>query len=592
MEIIRHLLIASICAAAPLLAATSVPDEGLRQAFERAVYSFQYSGSESYQVENAAQRLNAGFDSREVRLSHPEGDIRFHLTGYGYDGRIMKPAPGSISANADRLEYQRGDLTEWYMNTSLGLEQGFTLAHRPGIPQRKGDRLMIGIAVAGGLRPVQVNETSVEFVGSHGTVLWYQGLRAWDGRGRNLATHLEVEGRELRLFIDDRKAQYPVTIDPTWTQQAELTATDAAVGSFGCSLSVSGDTAVIGAGETLVDSQPSTGAVYVFVRNGTTWDLQQELKAADGEISDGFGCSVALNGDTVVIGAPGRAVAKVPAPGVAYIFVRNSGVWTQQQELSASDGAASDFFGGSVAVNADTAVVGAWGKEVGTHLEQGAAYVFVRSGGVWTQQQEITENGAAGDLFGRSVAVGANTALIGAPGKSNPHVNQGAAYVFVRKAAVWTKQQELLASNGANHDYFGTAVALSGNTALIGAPNNVHPPNAGEGVAYVFVRSADQWAQQHELKAANGANGNGFGDSVALSGNTAWISAIDTLAHGKIQDIAYAFAHAAGVWSQQQEVKAAAASGFSSASPSPVAVDGDTAVIGANLDGAAYVFVH
>jgi hypothetical protein len=186
----RHLLIASVCAAAP------------------AVYPFQCSGPESYQVENAAQRLNAGFDSHEVRLRHPEGDIRFHLTEYGYGGRLMKPAPGSLSASADRLEYQRGNLTEWYMNTSQGLEQGFTLAHRPGTPQRKGDPLMIGIAVLGELRPVQVNGTSVQFVGSRGIVLWYQGLRAWDGRGRNLSTHLEVQGREVRLFIDDRKAQY------------------------------------------------------------------------------------------------------------------------------------------------------------------------------------------------------------------------------------------------------------------------------------------------------------------------------------------------------------------------------------------------
>jgi len=557
------------------------------------MYSVEHLGHGTYRGQNAGQQLSLEFDHSEVRVNHPEGSLNFHLTGYGYGDRLQKPAPATLFANGNRVEYRRGDLTEWYLNGSQGLEQGFTLARRPGALGREGEPLTITIGMNGQLTPVQkANDESVQFESSHGVVLRYAGLKAWDALGRNLTSRLEVSGHELRLIVDDRNAQYPVTIDPTWTQQQVLTTTDAAEGSFGCSVSVSGDTAVIGAGETIVDNQPSTGAVYVFVRNGTTWDLQQELKASDGEISDGFGCSVAVNGDTVVIGASGRAVSKVPAPGVVYIFVRNSGVWTQQQEISAADGAASDFFGGAVAVNADTAVVGAWGKEVGTHLEQGAAYVFVRSGGVWTQQQEITENGAAGDLFGRSVAVTGNTVVIGAPGKSNPHVNQGAAYVFVRKAAAWTKQQELIASNGANHDYFGAAVALSGDTALIGAPNNINPPNPGEGVAYVFVRSAGQWAQQQELKAANGTLRNGFGASVGLSGNTAWISAIETLLRGQIQSIAYAFARGGGVWAQKQEVKAAAASGFASAFPSPVAVDGDTAVIGANLDGAAYVFVH
>ena len=206
-----------------------------------------------------------------------------------------------------------------------------------------------------------------------------------------------------------------------------------------------------------------------------TWTEQQELAASDGFVGDQFGWSVSVSGDTAVIGA----VSKNNAQGAAYVLVRSGGAWTQQQELTAFDGAADDYFGFSASVSGDTAVIGAWNKTINSQSGQGAAYVFVRSGGVWTRQQELTaSDGAWDDAFGYSVSVSGDTAVIGAPGN-------GAAYVFVRSGGTWSKQQELTASDETAGDYFGYSVSVSGGTALIGASAK----NTNQGAAYVFVQS-------------------------------------------------------------------------------------------------------
>ncbi len=218
-------------------------DEGLRQAFTRAMYSVEHSGHGTYRGQNPAQQLSLEFGRNEVRMNHPNGGLDFHLTGYGYGDRLQKPAPATLSASGDRLEYRRGELTEWYVNGSQGLEQGFTLAHRPGILDRDGEPLTIAIGMSGELMPLQkANEDAVLFQSSRGVVFRYAGLKAWDARGRNLTSRLEVRGHELRMIVDDRKAEYPVTVDPTWTQQQELTPSDASSGDdFAHSVSVSGE---------------------------------------------------------------------------------------------------------------------------------------------------------------------------------------------------------------------------------------------------------------------------------------------------------------------------------------------------------------
>jgi hypothetical protein len=362
----------------------------------------------------------------------------------------------------------------------------------------------------------------------------------------------------------------------TWTQQQELTASDGIAGdSFGFnSVSISGSTALIGAS----NKNSNKGAVYVFVRSGGVWSQQQELRAADAAAGDYFGYTVSIGGDTAVIGAYGKGSAQ----GAVYAFVRSGGVWTQQQELTASDGVAGDEFGYSVSVNGDTMVIGALGRDA----NQGAAYVFVRTGGVWTQQQELTaSDGVAGDQFGVSVSLSGDTTVVGAYGKN---LYQGAAYVFVGSGGVWTPQQELTASDGASSNNFGYAVSVSGDTVVIGAWRNNN-----EGAAYVFARSGGLWGPQQKLTAPNGAAGFQFGLSVSVSGNTAVIGA--RYGGQALLGAAYVYARSGGAWGQPQELTASdgvAGDGFGLS----VSVSGDTLVIGTpgknNGHGAAYMFAQ
>ena len=543
-----------------------LPGGGLRQAFERALYALEASGHGTWNGVNRAQRLMLEFDEREVRLSHPDGSVTFQLTGYGYGGELREPALARLAGTGNRVEYRRGDLTEWYVNGPQGLEQGFTLTQRPGT-DRENQSLVIALGVAG-LIPI-LQSGSLLFESSKGVVLRYAGLTALDARGHTLPSRLEIRGREIRLAVDDHDAQYPLTVDPTWTQQQELTASDGVAGDeFGGSVSVSGDTALIGA-----PGKNQLGAAYVFVRNAGVWTLQQELTSSDG---GAIGSSVSVSGDTAVIGGFGDPITN---QGGAYVFVRSGGVWAQQQRLTPSDGAPGDYFGSFVSVSGDTALIGANGK----NNEQGVAYVFVRSGGVWNQQQELTAfDGAAGDFFGFSVSVSGDAALIGAPN----HNAQGAAYMFLGSNGVWTQQQELTASGGAENDAFGTSVYVSGETAVIGAPNGRINFQI-QGAAYVFLGSNGVWTQQQELAASDGKEFDGFGTSVSVSEGRVVIGTGNS-------NSTYVFAGSGGALTQQQELTASdgAPGDFFGNS---VSVSGNTAIIGAaehnNVQGAAYVFV-
>jgi MYXO-CTERM domain-containing protein len=359
-----------------------------------------------------------------------------------------------------------------------------------------------------------------------------------------------------------------------WSQQQELLASDGvSVDAFGGSVSVSEDTALVGAAGKGTDS---TGAAYVFVRNGTTWAQQQELLASDGALYDAFGVKVSVSGDTALLGALGKNSGK----GAAYVVVRTGATWTQQQELLASDGAAWDRFGASLSLAGDTALVGAHAKDNG----KGVAYVFVRTGAAWSQQQKLlASDGASGDQFGYSVSLSGDTAVVGAYGKDNW---KGAAYVFVRSGATWTEQQQLLASDGEANDDFGTDVSVSENTVLVGASTK----DTVQGAAYVFVRDGTTWIEQQKLVAGDGASYDAFGGSVSVSGNTALVAAQGKGGRGAV----YVFLRSATVWTEAQKFLADDGAPLDTFGCS-VSLSGETALVGAfdkaNARGAAYVFV-
>ena len=273
----------------------------------------------------------------------------------------------------------------------------------------------------------------------------------------------------------------------TWTQQAKLLAADgAAEDRFGGSVPLDGDTAIISAWFDN-DNGNGSGSAYVFTRTGTTWTQQAKLLASDGQAGDDFG-DVSLSGDTALIGAALDDDNGVDS-GSAYVFIRTGTTWTQQAKLLASDGQAGDQFSRwAVSLDGDTALIGAEGDD-DNGVDSGSAYVFIRTGTTWTQQAKLlASDGATQDYFGNSVSLSGDTALIGAENDDDKGINSGSAYVFTRTGTTWTQQQKLLTSDGAAGDQFGYPVFLSGDTALITA---VYDDDMGtnSGSVYVFTKS-------------------------------------------------------------------------------------------------------
>jgi hypothetical protein len=378
----------------------------------------------------------------------------------------------------------------------------------------------------------------------------------------------------------------------------------------GVALSADGATALVGAPDAECAAGDNCGAAYVFVRTGTTWTEQARLTASDAGPFHEFGYSVALSadGDVALVGALGTPCGALTFCGAAYVFVRGGGTWTEQARLTPLDPQAGLTFGRDVDLSADgaTALVGAYRASCPMGLNCGAAYVFVDSGGVWSQQARLVHAlPRPSELFGSSVALSADggTALVGAPGADcilGPLC--GAAFVFVRSGGSWSEQQALAAGDRGAGEQFGFAVDLSstGDTALIGTPVDCLPgPPCGS--AYVFLRSGGTWAQEQKLTSPDPSAAQRFGNAVALDGGgeAALIGAPGDFAINS-GGRAYLFTRGGGGWTLLQPLiplENEPANLFGQA----VALSGDAtrALAGAPADdcaagidcGAAYVFV-
>ncbi|MGH9753669.1 MAG: putative Ig domain-containing protein [Blastocatellia bacterium] len=376
-------------------------------------------------------------------------------------------------------------------------------------------------------------------------------------RGEAALTRLKERGLYASLGEAVKAARYnaqplPPDVVPLLAGSLRLEAGDgAAEDYFGAAVAISGNTAIVGAPRNDINGDADQGAAYIFVRSGRSWTQEDKLKAPTGAAGDFFGGSVVISGDTAIVGAYLNDIEGIDFAnqGSVYIFTRSAGVWTQQDKLTASDGAAvvfvrsgstwtkqqkltaaygaeDDYFGGSVAICGDTVIVGAPENDIGGNEDQGSANIFIRSGATWTHQQRLAaDDGATRDYFGNSVAISGDTVLVGAifadPGGNSA---QGAAYVFTRSGATWMQQQKLTASDGALGDTF-SEVAISGDTAVVGAPLHDIGGNTHQGAAYVFVRSGATWTQQQKLIASDGAGVDFFASSVAISGDTVVVGA-------------------------------------------------------------------
>ncbi len=564
------------------------------------------------------------------------------LAAVGYSAPLPLTHPTHLSASGPEAHYTwSDDLTEWWVNRPDGLEQGFTLARRPAGYDGHSP-LRLWLAPQGDLQPV-LDADAVRFIDSAGhTVLRYHTLRAWDATGRVVAGRIELHDGQVTLALDDSAASYPLTIDPT-VQTAYLKAANAGAGDeFAFAVATSGDTIVVGARfedsastanpNPNDNSAPDTGAAYVFVRNGSGWTQQAYLKANMGEAGDDFGFAVAIDGDTIVVGASGEESGTGDPndnsrtdSGAAYVFVRNGTTWSQQAYLKPSNPDISDLAGRSVAISGNTIVVGAYNEDSNgsspndnSAANAGAAYVFVRNGTSWSQQAYLkASNVTAGDEFGRSVAITGNTIVVGAPyedssSAANPDNNSftdaGAAYVFTRSGTNWTQRAYLKASNVAPGAQFGYAVAIAGNSLAVGATGE-----SDTGAAYIFVGSDANWSQQAYLRADNAGNLDYFGAFVALSGDILAVGAPgeDSASANTPNDnsrtdsgAAYVFTRSGINWTQRAYLKADNP-GADDLFGTSVAIAGDTLVVGAPYEdsssttpnenaanaGAAYVFL-
>jgi hypothetical protein len=403
-----------------------------------------------------------------------------------------------------------------------------------------------------------------------------------------------VDGDQNDASLDFVGAVYVFTRnDKNWAQQAYIKASNSeSDDNFGWSVDISGDTLVVGApaedsaaagvnGDQSNNAAPYAGAAYVFVREGNTWRQQAYLKASNTDNPDRFGTSVAIHGDTIVVGAPQEASNAQGIDGnqidnssrnagAVYVFKRAGESWTQQAYIKASNtdsadfGYASDDFGHSVDIHEDTIAVGAHGEDsasTGINGDQedesaqsaGAVYVFVRHAGQWRQQAYIkASNTDTSDQFGKSVSIHEDQLVVGAEGEKgsgegvnadqtdNSYSHAGAAYVFIRSGEIWTQDAYLKASNPGNWDYFGASISTYGSAVVVGAwseDSNATGIDGNQdddqdeksffdaGAAYLFRKSGNDWHQDAYIKASNTGWNDLFGQSVAIYGNTLAVGA-------------------------------------------------------------------
>ncbi|MBW2453782.1 MAG: cadherin-like beta sandwich domain-containing protein [Deltaproteobacteria bacterium] len=446
--------------------------------------------------------------------------------------------------------------------------------------------------------------------------------------------------------------------------------------TFGFSVALSGDTLVVGApfedssttgvgGMETDNGAHDAGAVYVFTRGGDTWTQQAYIKASTTGTNDHFGTSVAIDGDTLVVGAPledSNATGmngtegdnSATDAGAVYVFTRSGTAWAQEAYLKAANTGNYDHFGTSVAIDGDTLVVGAPYEDSGSAgvgaddtddsaTNAGATYVFTRTGTTWSQQVYLKASDPDGDdYFGFSVAAEGDLVAVGAyledgnaTGINGDHfdnsaTDSGAAYVFERAGTTWSQQIYAKASNTDPDDYLGVAVALTGNTLVVGAygedssatgVNGDHSDNslAASGAAYVFERVNNTWSQQAYLKASNVDGSDYFGRYLDAWGETivvgaAWEDSSGTGLQGNPFDnganqsgAVYLFNRGAGSWAHATYLKpydtftndffgssvALSADALAVASPyensSATGVNGDPFATGSNDSGAVYL---
>jgi hypothetical protein len=373
-----------------------------------------------------------------------------------------------------------------------------------------------------------------------------------------------------------------------WIESQKITIPDGAADYFGLDIAIDGDTALIAAPA----DDNYNGSVYVYTRTGATWTQQQKLTPSDPGVNDVFGARIALQGDTALIGADDEL--SQDNTGAVYVFTRTGSTWTEQQILTPSDGEPLDGFA-NPDLDGDIAIIGAlFDDDMG--VDAGAAYVFTRTDNTWTQQAKLyAADASESEWFGYDVSIDSDTAVITTYDWWNDTLTPGAAYVFIRNGATWTQQAKLVGSDTAPGDTFGIYAVIDGDTAIVGAPND-DDIGLYSGSAFVFTRSGTTWTEQAKLHGSDEDIYDWFGGAISLEGDTVLIGSADDEEQGPGSGSAYVFTRTGTTWTEQQYLLAS--DGKSNDNFGwPVYLDGDTAFIGAFYDptqgpnaGSVYVF--
>lgn len=321
-----------------------------------------------------------------------------------------------------------------------------------------------------------------------------------------LVAAIDPEGSGGAVYVFTRSGT-------NWTQQAKLMPSDPDINmGFGRAIAFSGDTALIGGPYDTSDPQHKRGRVYVFTGSGSSWSERAKLMPTDSSDDDYFGVSVALDGETALIGAYGQD----NATGAAYIFTGSGDTWAQRAKLTANDGASSDSFGDAVDLEGTTAAVGALGRDNAT----GAVYIFTGSEAAWSQQAILTaDDGAVDENFGIMVSYSADTICIS---QNSFVLSEHHVYVFTRSGTIWSQQAKLTGSHTTINDMFGLALNYQDNTALIGAPFN----DNATGSVYVFTRDGSNWSEQNRWQASDAVEWGLFGVGIAREANTILVGSV------------------------------------------------------------------
>lgn len=518
----------------------------------------------------------------ELSTTKLGSQIRVRLASIGRgESRAFQSDPHYAGLDVDvrgwpLLEYRRETVDEWYVNEPDGLHHWFEVKQRP--TSFAPGPLVLDLQVVSDAEPYTISASAIGFEGSN---LIYSGLRAWDARGNLLDTRMEATQHGIAIMVADGGALYPITIDPAWTQMAKLTGTPTPTG-LGGSSAIDDDTAVFGA--------TTTNDAFVFTRSDAdgSWSQQARLLGSDSVVGNNFGISVSVSGDTAIVGAPDHNIGGKANAGAAYVFTRSGSSWTQQAKISLPLESQYVQFGTAVAIDGDTALITAFYGTTGPDDDGGAAFVFTRSGSTWSQQAKLSGIGAGpNDEVGKSVAIDGNLAVVGA--HLGGMTDTGAAYVFRRSGSSWSQEAQL-AGGGAANDQFGTSVDVNGNSVIVGEPNRDNGADANVGAAYLFEFSGT-WGLTATLTPASRVAGDRFGASVSVNGTRAFIGAPGRDNGAADVGAVYRFVDS-GSWAEDG-VHYAADMDVSDAYGTSVALDGDSVAVGASVadagNGAGYV---